>query len=70
MSTLKGEQTWFVEAHQFRIDTLHGIGRPTPEGAHRDGGILWQFYWWDANRLAGAKVVFLKRRDAAVAGRP
>ncbi|MDD2775730.1 MAG: 2OG-Fe dioxygenase family protein [Gallionella sp.] len=36
-SVLKGEQTWFVEAHQFRIDTLHGIGRPTPEGAHRDG---------------------------------
>ncbi|MFL6658566.1 MAG: 2OG-Fe dioxygenase family protein [Massilia sp.] len=28
---------WFVEAHQFRIDTLDGIGRPTPEGAHRDG---------------------------------
>lgn len=28
---------WFVEAHQFRIDTADGIGRPTPEGAHRDG---------------------------------
>lgn len=28
---------WFIEAHQFRIDTTHGIGRPTPEGAHRDG---------------------------------
>jgi hypothetical protein len=28
---------WYVEAHQFRIDTLDGIGRPTPEGAHRDG---------------------------------
>ena len=28
---------WFVEAHQFRIDTHEGIGRPTPEGAHRDG---------------------------------
>lgn len=27
----------FVEAHQFRIDTADGIGRPTPEGAHRDG---------------------------------
>ena len=27
----------FVEAHQFRIDTTNGIGRPTPEGAHRDG---------------------------------
>lgn len=28
---------WYVEAHQFRIDTASGIGRPTPEGAHRDG---------------------------------
>ena len=28
---------WFVEAHQFRIDTAGGVGRPTPEGAHRDG---------------------------------
>jgi hypothetical protein len=28
---------WHVEAHQFRIDTAGGIGRPTPEGAHRDG---------------------------------
>ena len=36
-SQLKGEQRWFVEAHQFRIDTTDGIGRPTPEGAHRDG---------------------------------
>ena len=28
---------WYIEAHQFRIDTASGIGRPTPEGAHRDG---------------------------------
>ena len=28
---------WYIEAHQFRIDTTGGIGRPTPEGAHRDG---------------------------------
>ena len=31
------EPKWFIEAHQFRIDTAEGIGRPTPEGAHRDG---------------------------------
>lgn len=36
-SALSGEQPWYVEAHQFRIDTAGGIGRPTPEGAHRDG---------------------------------
>lgn len=36
-SNIKPEQRWFVEAHVFRIDTTGGIGRPTPEGAHRDG---------------------------------
>jgi hypothetical protein len=37
-SALRGRQRWFVEAHAFRIDTgADGIGRPTPEGAHRDG---------------------------------
>jgi hypothetical protein len=36
-SALKGDRPWYVEAHQFRIDTEGGIGRPTPEGAHRDG---------------------------------
>ena len=36
-SRRKGMQPWYVEAHQFRIDTTDGIGRPTPEGAHRDG---------------------------------
>ncbi len=34
---LQPVQRWYVEAHQFRIDTTGGIGRPTPEGAHRDG---------------------------------
>ena len=36
-SQLRDVQKWYVEAHQFRIDTSDGIGRPTPEGAHRDG---------------------------------
>jgi len=36
-SALRGARPWYVEAHQFRIDTADGIGRPTPEGAHRDG---------------------------------
>ena len=34
---MRGPQPWYAEAHQFRIDTTDGIGRPTPEGAHRDG---------------------------------
>jgi len=36
-SRLRGAQRWFIEAHPFRIDATGGIGRPTPEGAHRDG---------------------------------
>ena len=36
-SGLHSVQPWYVEAHPFRIDTTDGIGRPTPEGAHRDG---------------------------------
>ncbi|MBU6258519.1 MAG: 2OG-Fe dioxygenase family protein [Burkholderiales bacterium] len=36
-SALRGVRPWYVEAHAFRIDTAGGIGRPTPEGAHRDG---------------------------------
>jgi hypothetical protein len=32
------EATWHVEMHQFRIEARPGeVGRPTPEGAHRDG---------------------------------
>ena len=34
---LRGASRWAVEAHPFRIDCTDGIGRPTPEGAHRDG---------------------------------
>jgi hypothetical protein len=36
-SALRGAQPWYVEAHPFRIEAIDGIGRPTPEGAHRDG---------------------------------
>jgi hypothetical protein len=36
-ATVRSVLRWFIEAHQFRIDTASGIGRPTPEGAHRDG---------------------------------
>ncbi len=36
-ATALGHALPYVEIHQFRIDTAEGIGRPTPEGAHRDG---------------------------------
>jgi hypothetical protein len=34
---LKGAGRAHIEVHPFRIDASTGIGRPTPEGAHRDG---------------------------------
>jgi hypothetical protein len=37
LALAKPAADWFIEAHQFRVDTTGGIGRPTPEGAHRDG---------------------------------
>ncbi len=36
-TALRGPGPWYVEAHPFRIEASEGIGRPTPEGAHRDG---------------------------------
>ena len=39
----KDQQPWQIEMHQFRIETGQGqIGRPTPEGLHRDG-VDWVF---------------------------
>jgi hypothetical protein len=54
-SALKGRQTWFMEAHQFRIDTTDGIGRPTPEGAHRDGVELVAVYLVGRHRIKGGE---------------
>ncbi len=54
-SVLKGAQTWYVEAHQFRIDTTDGIGRPTPEGAHRDGVELVAVYLVGRHRIKGGE---------------
>lgn len=54
-SQLKGAQTWYVEAHQFRIDTTDGIGRPTPEGAHRDGVDLVAVFLVDRQGVKGGE---------------
>jgi len=54
-SSLKGRQPWFVEAHQFRIDTTDGIGRPTPEGAHRDGVELVAVFLVGRHRIKGGE---------------
>ena len=54
---LRGGQTWFVEAHQFRIDTegAGAIGRPTPEGAHRDGVDLVAVVLIDRHNVKGGE---------------
>ena len=52
---LRGAQTWYVEAHPFRIDTTDGIGRPTPEGAHRDGVDLVAVLLVDRHNVKGGE---------------
>jgi hypothetical protein len=52
---LRGPQPWFTEVHQFRIDTAGGIGRPTPEGAHRDGVDLVAVFLVARERIKGGE---------------
>jgi hypothetical protein len=47
--------SWYVEAHQFRIDTTDGIGRPTPEGAHRDGVDFVAVFLVDRHAIRGGE---------------
>lgn len=54
-SALRGARPWFMEAHQFRIDTTGGIGRPTPEGAHRDGVDLVAVALVDRHQVKGGE---------------
>ncbi len=54
-STLREPQPWYAEAHQFRIDTTDGIGRPTPEGAHRDGVDLVAVFMVGRQGIKGAE---------------
>ena len=54
---LRGTQDWFIEAHPFRIHTegAGGIGRPTPEGAHRDGVDLVAVMLVDRHNVKGGE---------------
>ncbi len=54
-SAFKGPRPWFIEAHPFRIDTSDGIGRPTPEGAHRDGVDLVAVLMVGRHRIKGGE---------------
>jgi hypothetical protein len=45
-----------IEAHQFRIEAVDGgIGRPTPEGAHRDGVDLVGVFMVDRQNIKGGE---------------
>ena len=54
-SKIKNQQPWYVEAHMFRIDTTDGIGRPTPEGAHRDGVDFVSIFLLDRQNITGGE---------------
>ena len=64
-SALKGDRPWYVEAHQFRIDTEGGIGRPTPEGAHRDGVDLVAVFLVDRQGIKGGETRVFEARGSA-----
>ncbi|WP_374413325.1 2OG-Fe dioxygenase family protein [Hydrogenophaga sp.] len=55
VSALHGPRPWYVEAHPFRIDTTDGIGRPTPEGAHRDGVDLVAVFMLERHGIKGGE---------------
>ncbi len=63
-SALRGKQPWYVEAHAFRIDTTDGIGRPTPEGAHRDGVDLVAVLLVQRHRIKGGETRVFDARGA------
>lgn len=52
---MHGEQKWFAEVHQFRIEATSGIGRPTPEGAHRDGVHLVAVFVLNRHNILGGE---------------
>lgn len=56
---------WYIEAHQFRIDTAQGIGRPTPEGAHRDGVDYVAVILVNRNNVRGGETRVFEARGTA-----
>lgn len=56
---------WYIEAHQFRIDTASGIGRPTPEGAHRDGVDYVAVILIDRNNVRGGETRVFEAKGTA-----
>jgi hypothetical protein len=65
LNSLKPVNTWFIEAHQFRIDTTDGIGRPTPEGAHRDGVDFVAVFLLDRTGIKGGETRIFDAQGSA-----
>ena len=65
LSSLKSVNTWFVEAHEFRMDTTDGIGRPTPEGAHRDGHDFVAVFLLDRVNIKGGETRVFEANGSA-----
>jgi hypothetical protein len=66
-AALRPVPSWYIEAHQFRIDTARGVGRPTPEGAHRDGVDFVAVILVGRRQISGGKTrVFDARGPAGV----
>lgn len=60
---------WHVEFHQFRIEAMAGeVGRPTPEGLHRDG-VDWAFVMLVARRNVIEGVTEIGTPEGAELGR-
>ena len=63
-----GVRPWHVEMHQFRIETGEGqVGRPTPEGLHRDG-VDWVFVMLIERRNVREGVTRIGAPDGAPLG--
>lgn len=60
--------TWRVEVHQFRIEAAEEIGRPTPEGFHRDG-VDWVLVMLLERTNVGEGVTEIGRPDGTSLGR-
>lgn len=68
-SGLPADQPWRVEFHQFRIEaTLEAVGRPTPEGLHRDG-VDWVFVMLVGRRNIAEGVTEIGAADGRPLGR-
>jgi len=59
--------SWFVEVHQFRIEAIEHGGKPTPEGAHRDGVSFVMMVLIDRQNVTGGETTIYSRAGVPLA---